>query len=101
MVTSGDYERYFEINGKRYCHILNPQTGYPIDHLQSVTILAKSAYWADALATGVFVLGPQKGLALIESLPGVEGMLIDPAGKITVSKGLQNDSSKNDGPKKL
>jgi thiamine biosynthesis lipoprotein len=94
VVTSGDNERYFEIKGKRYAHILNPKTGYPVDYMQSVTIMAKNAYWADALATGVFVLGPEKGLKLIESLPKVEGLIIDQNGKSYVSKGLQEDGQK-------
>ncbi len=89
VVTSGDDERYFEHQGKRYTHILDPRTGYPADKVQSVTILSQQASWADALATGIFVLGPKKGLKVIESLPNVEGMIVDKHGKIHASKGLQ------------
>ena len=89
VVTSGDSERYFILNGQRYCHILNPLTGYPATQIQSVTILANKAYWADALATGVFVLGPIEGMKLIESLPHIEGMLVDAHGNIQVSSGLK------------
>lgn len=77
VATSGDYEKYFELNGKRYHHILNPKTGYPADNLISVTVLNKSCTIADALATAVFVLGQSEGLRVIESLPGTEAMIID------------------------
>ena len=77
VATSGDYEKYFELNGKRYHHILNPKTGYPADSLISVTVLNKSCTIADALATAVFVLGQSKGLSLIENLTETEAMIID------------------------
>ncbi len=93
VVTSGDNERYFMHQGKRYAHILNPKTGWPAKQCQSVSIMAKPAYRADALATGVFVLGPKRGLALIESLPQVEGMIVDATGHITVSSGLKKKPS--------
>jgi thiamine biosynthesis lipoprotein len=86
--TSGDYERFFFFKGKRYHHILNPKTGYPADECQSVTIVAKKAAFADGLATGVFVLGPREGMDLIESLEGVEGVIVDNEGEVSVSSGL-------------
>jgi thiamine biosynthesis lipoprotein len=89
VATSGDYERFFMLNGKRYAHIIDPDTGWPVDHCQSVTIMAKTAEYADAIATGVFVLGPTKGLALIESLDNVEGMIIDASGNLHVSTALR------------
>lgn len=65
LATSGDYRNYFERDGKRYCHILDPRTGYPIDHqLASVTVIAPRSMTADALATGLMVLGPEKAYAL-------------------------------------
>lgn len=67
VVTSGDYERFFEKDGKRYCHLLNPITGYPDSDLLSVTILYPYAETADALATAVFVLGLQKGRDFLRS----------------------------------
>jgi len=89
VVTSGDYERVFEEDGARYHHILNPRTGRPAIDLISVTIIAETVIEADALSTTVFVLGPVKGMALIEKLPGVEGILITPDLEILVSSGLE------------
>jgi len=88
IATSGDYERYFIQDGVRYHHILDPATGRPARGCISVTITAPTALEADALATGVFVLGPQRGLELIERLPEVEGIIVDPEGKIYKSSGL-------------
>jgi thiamine biosynthesis lipoprotein len=76
IVTSGDYERYFIKDGVRYHHILDPATGYPARGLVSVTILAPACAEADALATAVFVLGMEKGLALLAHWPGAEGLLV-------------------------
>jgi thiamine biosynthesis lipoprotein len=76
VVTSGDYERFFEQGGRRYHHILDPATGYPAMGLASVTVIAPTCTEADALSTAAFVLGPERGLALLESRPGVEGLLI-------------------------
>lgn len=87
IVTSGDYERFFIRDGKRYHHILDPRTGYPAMGLRSVTIVANDGLTADALATAVFVLGPDEGLKPIESIPGVEGLLIDSAGRVRLSSG--------------
>jgi len=88
IVTSGDYERFFFSGGKKYHHIINPKTGYPADECQSVTIVAKEATFADGLATGIFVLGPEEGMALIESLEGVEGVIVNKEGEVSVSSGL-------------
>ena len=76
VVTSGDYERYFEQDGERYHHILDPRSGYPAKALVSVTILAPTCTLADALSTAVFVLGPEEGLKLLEKFPDAEGLLI-------------------------
>jgi len=76
VATSGDYERYFEAGGKRYHHILNPETGFPAGPNVSVTIFAATTAAADAYSTAVFVLGPEKGLQLIEQTPGLEGLII-------------------------
>ena len=95
IVTSGDYERFVEIDGTRYCHIIDPRTGWPARECQSVTILAERACWADAFATGVFVLGPTEGMALIESHPGLEGIIIDAEGGIHRSSGIPAPQARN------
>jgi FAD:protein FMN transferase len=87
--TSGDYERYFEKDGKRYCHIIDPRTGYPADLCQSVTIVAPSLAFADGLAKGVFILGPEKGMRLVEKLEGVQALIVAADGTLTMSKGLK------------
>jgi thiamine biosynthesis lipoprotein ApbE len=76
IATSGDYEKFFIHDGKKYSHIINPHTGYPVSGIASVTIIAKTAMEADALSTTIFVLGPEQGLKLIESIDGVEGIIV-------------------------
>ncbi len=77
VVTSGDYERFFEVDGVRYHHIIDPETGYPTRNgLRSVTILAEDSIDADALSTAVFVLGVEEGTRLIETLPTVEAAFV-------------------------
>ncbi len=90
IATSGDYQRYFVRDGIRYHHILDPATGRPARGCISATIIAPTALVADALATGVFVLGPTEGLELIEKFPGVEGIIVGSAGEIHKSSGLNN-----------
>ena len=87
--TSGDYERFFIKDGVRYHHILDTKTGYPAKACRSVTILAPDASTSDPLSTGVFVLGPEKGIALIEKLQGVEGIVVDEKGGMHLSSGLE------------
>ena len=89
IATSGDYQRYFIKEGKRYHHVINPETGYPVTECMSVTIIGPEAIPVDVLATGVFILGPEKGLELIESLKGVEGIIIDAQGRVLSSSGLK------------
>ncbi|MDD4657546.1 MAG: FAD:protein FMN transferase [Eubacteriales bacterium] len=88
IATSGDYERFFIEGGKRYHHIIDPRTGMPGDKVRSATILAGSAQLADLLSTAVFVMGPEQGLAFIEELPDVEGVIWDAEGKVHWSSGL-------------
>ncbi len=88
--TAGDYERYFEQDGIRYHHILDPQSLEPARKCQSVTVIAAEGTVADGLDTGIFVLGPEKGMALVERLPDVEAVIIDEQGRMTVSSGLRS-----------
>lgn len=89
VVTSGDYERYITVDGRMYCHILDPRSGWPADRCQSVTIMAPTAGRADALATAVFVLGSEQGLELAERLPQVEALIVDAAGGMHLTSGLR------------
>jgi len=91
VVTSGNYEKYVEIDGKRYGHIIHPKTGMPVSGLKSVTIVCPDAELADALATSVFIMGAEDGLALINRMKGVEGLLIDDDNDFHTSKNIQID----------
>ena len=86
--TSGDYERFFEEDGVRYHHILNPETGMSTHEILSSSIIGKLATDTDALSTSVFVLGVEKGLKLIDSLPETEAVIIDNRGNMHYSSGL-------------
>ncbi|MDF1800897.1 MAG: FAD:protein FMN transferase [Planctomycetota bacterium] len=88
MVTSGDYERFFEHDGKRYHHILDPRTGYPATGAMSATVIAPDAAFADALATALAVLPTDESLALVEGLDRVECLLVDLDGDVFRSSGL-------------
>ena len=88
VVTSGDYERFFERDGIRYHHIFDPVSGKPARQCQSVTVVAADAASADALATAAFVLGPDAGLKLLEGLSNVEGLLVSADGKLMKTSGL-------------
>lgn len=92
--TSGDYERYFIEDGIRYHHILSPKTGKSVDTTRSVTILGPDATTTDGLSTTVFVLGPERGLALVEKLEGIDAVIIDAKGRIHYSSGLQPPSNR-------
>ncbi len=90
VATSGDYEQYHEEKGKLYHHILDPVTGYPATGCRSVTVIAETCIEADAYATGVFVLGPERGVDLVNRLPGIEAMVMDRSGTILYSKGFED-----------
>lgn len=87
--TAGDYERGFVKDGKRYHHILDPRTGYPSTASRSVTIWAKDAFTADAIDDAVFILGPEKGLALVESIEGCGAVIVDAHNKVWISRRLK------------
>jgi thiamine biosynthesis lipoprotein len=89
IATSGDYEQFFNKNGKRYSHLINPLTGLPSNECEAVTIIAKDALTADVLSTGVFILGPRKGMNLIEKLNDVEGIIVDTSGVVYKSSGFE------------
>jgi thiamine biosynthesis lipoprotein len=89
VATSGDYQKFFIYQGKRYHHICNPKTGFPAEGCQSVAIVTKDCIAADGLATAIFVLGPKKGYALCQKLDGVDCLIVDKEGKITRSPNLK------------
>lgn len=86
--TSGDYERFFIEDGKRYHHIIKPATGKSVKSIWSVTVIAGSSILADALSTTVFVLGEKKGLKLIDEYKDVDAIIINSKGKMLYSSGL-------------
>ena len=92
VVTSGNYEKFVNFNGKRYTHIIDPRTGYPSSGIISVTVFAPKAELADALATSVFVMGKEAGLDRINQLPKIECIIIDDKGNITKSKNIEIDN---------
>jgi thiamine biosynthesis lipoprotein len=89
LSTSGDYERFFEEDGVRYHHILDPRTGKSASKVRSVTIIGPTATRTDALTKSVFVLGAEEGIALIDTLGDVDAIAVTPEGKVLYSKGLE------------
>tara|TARA_B110000238_G_scaffold45344_1_gene49050 strand:+ start:1987 stop:2970 length:984 start_codon:yes stop_codon:yes gene_type:complete len=89
VVTSGDYEKFTQINGRRYSHIIDPRTGIPSQGIVSCTVFAGKAELADAIATAIFVMGVESGLFLIDQLPDIEAILIDDSGIIHCSKNIE------------
>jgi thiamine biosynthesis lipoprotein len=89
VFTSGDYERYFEYEGKRYHHILDPRTGYPAEGVTSVTVIHKEGVVADAAATALFIAGPEHWLEIARSMGVRDVMLIDSAGRIHLTPSMQ------------
>jgi FAD:protein FMN transferase len=87
--TSGDYERFFMKDGRRYHHILDLGVGEPARGCRSVTLVTERAVIADALAKGVFILGPDAGMALIERTPGVQGVIVSAKNEVLISSGLR------------
>jgi len=85
VVTSGDYEKFVMFNGQRYAHIINPKTGYPAKGIISVSVFARSAELADALATSVFVMGKDVGIDRINQLPNTECIVVDDKGNVFTS----------------
>lgn len=86
VVTSGDYQKYLEIDGKRYSHIINPKTGYPSTGITSVTIIGDNAEIANGISTSVMVLGKKEGLKFLKNFPTYSYLIIEDHGKITKSR---------------
>ncbi len=89
LSTSGDYERFFIKDGVRYHHLIDPDRGTPATGARSVTIVTDSAMLADILSTGVFILGPAEGMALVERLPQVEAVIVTAGNQVLMSSGLE------------
>lgn len=96
VVTSGNYEKYVELEGKRYSHIIDPRTGYPSSGLVSVTVFAPKAELADALATSIFVMGEEAGIHFINQLKGIECILVADKGNISNSENIDLNKTKQD-----
>ena len=90
--TSGDYERYFETDGVRYHHILDPRTGLPATGARSVTIVGADATTTEGISKSVFIMGPERGIRFVESLPGTDAVIIDGDGDMHYTAGLRRES---------
>jgi thiamine biosynthesis lipoprotein len=86
--TAGDYERFFEENGRRYHHVINPATGEPTEGILTVTVIGPDGTLTDGLDTAIFVMGAQAGLELIEAYPDYETIIVESNGKVSYSPGL-------------
>jgi len=86
VTTSGSYEKFVVLNGKRYSHIINPATGYPATGLCSVTVFGPSAETANGFSTSLMVLGKDKGVQLIDQYPAYSCIMVTDSGKVIVSK---------------
>jgi len=92
--TSGNYEKYVTFNGKRYSHIIDPRTGYPATGVVSVSVFAKTTEVADAMATGIFVMGVDAGLSLVNQMKGISCIIVDDMGIIHTSKNIDIEQYK-------
>lgn len=91
--TSGDYERYFEAGGVRYHHILDPKTGISPSGVRSVTIIGPDATTTEGVSKSVFVKGAEQGIRFVESLPGIDAVIIDGDGRMHYTAGLRREST--------
>ena len=94
IATSGDYEQYFIKDGIRYSHTLNPLTGYPLTGIKSVTIISPSAELSDALATAVYVMGPDVGMHFIDQIAAARCIIIDSGNRLLFSKNISFEHAK-------
>ena len=88
IATSGNYEKYATINGKRYSHTIDPKTGLPVGGVKSVSVICPSAELADALTTPIIVMGAKVGLNLINQLPKIAVVIINDADQLFTSKNI-------------
>lgn len=93
VATSGNYEKYVMLDGKKYSHIIDPRTGYPTTGINSVSVFTKNAELCDALATAVFIMGKDSGIHLINQMDGVEVVVVDSDNKIHKSSGILFDKN--------
>ena len=89
VATSGNYEKFILIDGKKYSHTINPRTGLPVTGIKSVTIITKNAEIADAMATPVTIMGVQAGLDMINQIKDIEAIIIDDNNKMFTSKNIR------------
>ncbi len=94
IVTSGDYQRYYEVEGERYCHIIDPDTNMPPQYFSSVSVRTKDSGVADAFSTALFNMEYEAGLALVENMEDMEAMWVGKDGQIRYSGGFNNDEEK-------
>jgi FAD:protein FMN transferase len=99
MSTSGDYERYFDENGVRYHHIIDPRTGHSASKVRSATVLGPTATETDGMSKTAFVLGPEKALEIINRMPQYDAIFVTPEGKVLYSNGLAPPDEKQSPPK--
>lgn len=88
VVTSGDYQRYFEVNGTRYHHLIDPDTHQPAAYVRAVTVLANDSAMADGLSTALFLMSSQDGLKWVEQLDGIEALWVKTDGTVQYSSGF-------------
>jgi thiamine biosynthesis lipoprotein len=91
--TSGDYERFFEADGERHHHLIDPRTGRSPTGVRSVTVIAPDGLLSEALSKTVFVAGVERGLRFVEAMPGVDAVIVDAAGRLHFSSGLLDGGS--------
>ena len=90
LVTSGDYQRYYFVNGKRYHHIIDPETLMPADHYRAVSIIEKDSGLADGLSTACFIMPLDEAKALIEKIEGAEAVFVMPDGNLEYTSGFKD-----------
>lgn len=90
VVTSGDYQRYYEVDSKRYCHIINPKTLMPSDYVSSVSVISKDSAYADVISTALFNMSVDDGLKFVDSIDSLEAVWLSKDGKITYSKNFKD-----------